>query len=57
MINTERYVAQPNKGKKNFRFEAMWAKEEGCEDIVSEAWNEWQTHSILEKIEHTKGKL
>lgn len=43
------------KKRKRYMFEAMWLRDEGCADIVANAWE--QCGDICSKIAHTSGQL
>ncbi|KAK7852302.1 hypothetical protein CFP56_039347 [Quercus suber] len=39
--------------KKRFQFEAMWVREDGCKDVVEEAWDPYcgvSGYSIMERL-------
>ncbi|KAM2699391.1 hypothetical protein EV1_038275 [Malus domestica] len=52
-------TASPSrKGRKRFRFEKMWLKEESCEGIISLAWNKLVSgFQVCEKIRFTRCAL
>ncbi len=38
MVDCNVEAVQPSRKKHKFRFEAMWVKREGCEEVIKKAW-------------------
>lgn len=53
VLSTKTKSNQYGKGKKQFRFEAMWVQHEKCRKIVENAWKDKDTRKDLNQVMYT----
>jgi ribonuclease HI len=44
-LNLKKFIWR-GKRKRQFRFEACWGREKGCQEVISAAWNKVRSHAV-----------